>query len=137
MLHTIPNVDKMDAWLITVHKTDLPEFKRIIGQDGKEYIACTPEDFENVLKVLRHGRFGWETAKDLQKIAEIQQEIIKQVLFMAKLMEEQRDLYRDRFIDSENRYLKLEHEVKINNVLHKITTFGLIGGIILIAISAL
>ena len=137
LLRKIPNVDKMDAWLVKVHKTDIPKPQRIVGLDGHVYIGYTPEDHKNLLKILRHGRFGWETAKDLQLLAETQQIVIQQVIFMAKLIEEQRDIYKDRWVDAENRYLQLEYKVKIDGIWHKITTIGLITGMILIGIAAL
>ena len=126
----------MDRWLIKVHKAELPKPRRItVG--NQEFIGYTPEDHKNLLKILRHGRFGWETAKDLQLLAETQQVVIQQVIFMAQLIEEQREIYRGRWVDAENRYLQLEHKVKIDNIWHKITTLGLIGGLILVAITAL
>jgi len=138
LLRKIPNVQKMDSWLVRVHKGKTPKFKKCTNaEDGLQYVCLTEEDFTELLKILEHGRLGWDTASDLQHIAELQQEVVKQVIALSKIIEEQRDLYRDRYIDSENRYLALEHEVKINNVMHKITTLGLIGGLIMVIISVL
>lgn len=137
-MHRIPNVGKMQRWLEKVHKVkEIPTPRKITDKDGKVYIGWTPEEFKIVNKILRHGLFGWDVAHDLQKIAEQQQIVVQQVIFMAKLIEEQREIYRGRWVEAENRYLQLEYKVMIDGVWRKITTIGLITGMILIGIAAL
>ena len=138
-MHKIPNVGKTQRYLEKIYKVkEIPIPRKIISRDdGKLYLGWTPDEFTIVTQILRHGLFGWDTAHDLQKIAEQQQIVVQQVIFMAKLIEQEREIYRGRWIEAENRYLQLEYKVMWNGVWHKITTIGLITGMILIGIAAL
>jgi hypothetical protein len=117
--HTIPNVEKMDQWAKKIHdaKALEPQLKVI---DGKEYICYTVENHRELLKQLHHGRFAWSLAEDFRKQLEINQAVMQQVVILAKIIEQKSQLYRGMWIDSESRYLQLEHQVKIDNIIHKV-----------------
>lgn len=119
---TIPSVEKMDEWMKKVHDAK-PLEPRIIEYEGETYIAYTIDNHRELLKQLIHGRLGWAIAEDMRKQLESNQEVLKQVVTLAKLVELKSQMYRSLWVDSENKYLQLEYQVKIDNIVHKVT-FG-------------
>lgn len=118
--HTIPNVEIMDQWAKKVHDAK-PLEPIILEKDGQTYIAYTVENHRELLKQLHHGRLGWSIAEDMRKQLEINQEVLRQVVLLAKIIEQKQQLYRSMWIDAKTQYLQLEHQVKIDNVIHKVT----------------
>lgn len=118
--HTIPSVKKMDEWIKKVHDAK-PLNPKIIEYEGETYIAYTVDNHRELLKQLIHGRLGWAIAEDMKKQLETNQEVLKQVIALAKLVELKSEMYRSLWIDAENKYLQLEYQVKIDNIIHKVS----------------
>jgi hypothetical protein len=59
----------------------------------------------------------------MKKQLEANQEVLKQVIALAKLVELKSEMYRSLWIDAENKYLQLEYQAKIDNIIHKVS-FG-------------
>jgi len=134
--HTIPNVQKMDAWAQKVHKAEALEPK-ILEVDGVTYIAYTVENHREVLKQLHHGRLGWSIAEDMKKQLVINQEVLRQVVLLAKIIEQKQQLYRSMWIDAKTQYLQLEYKVRIDNIIHKVQMGAFLIALITIGFLAL
>lgn len=130
-MHTVPNVQKMDAWAEKIHKAAALN-PVIIEKDGVTYIAYTVEDHRELLKQLHHGRLGWSIAEDMKKQLVINQQVLQQVVLLAKIIDVKSQLYRGMWINAETKYMQLEYQVKIDNIIHKVSMGGLILGFILL-----
>jgi hypothetical protein len=132
----IPSVSKMDAWQFRVHKAKALGPVEIT-KNGITYIAYTEENHRELLKQLIHGRLGWSIATDMQKGWEKEREEKHYIVRIAKLDNIQAQSVLKLWASAEDRNQALERKIMIDGVMHKITIFGIIAGLLLFAIVAL
>ena len=132
----IPEVSKMDGWQFLVHDAEALEPVKIT-KNGVVYIAYTEENHRELLKQLIHGRLGWSIAADMQKGWEKEREEKHYIVRIAKLDNIQTQSVLKLWASAEDRNQALERKIMIDGVMHKITIFGIVAGLLLFAIVAL